>query len=211
MKKIKPTKVASEFVLPTPPRSTIDVDSVSDTVPEEALSLGGSRKPVSKPDISRLPNAIEGGIPQFGPGDKIVIERYASFLKGNPYLDTRTYKVVDVDAFTGKMHLYDESLSQNAVDNWKTGIKSGNVYKLAMGNAVTTKKKRGRPRKNPIEAPKPLDPAAPKRGRGRPKGVKNRAKSVIAAEKATKSIVKAAKRASKVAKKAPTTKKRRVG
>jgi hypothetical protein len=199
MKKLKPTKSVSEFVLPPVRSATFDVDAVSDLVPEEALSLGGTRKVVSKPDISLLPDAIEGGMPQFGPGDKIVIERYASFLKGNPYLDTRTYKVIDIDAFTGKMHLYDESLNQNAVDNWKTGIKSGNVYKLAMGNAVTTKKKRGRPRKNPIEAPKLVDPTVPKRGRGRPKGVKNRAKDVIAAEKAAASIVKAAKKAATTA------------
>lgn len=201
MKKLKPVKTVSEFVLPPVPAPSIDVDAVSDYVPEDAISLGAPKKAVSKPDISRLPDAIVGGIPQFGPGDKIVIERYCSFLKGCPYLDTRTYRVVDVDAFTGKMHLYDDALNQNAVDNWKTGIKTGNIYKLAVGNVVSTKRKRGRPRKNPIEAPKPVDANVPKRGRGRPKGVKNRAKEVIVAEKAAKAVVKAAKRAAKKPKK----------
>jgi hypothetical protein len=150
----------------------------------------GAPKPVNKPDISRLPDAIVGGIPQFGAGDKIVIERYSAFLKGRPYLDTKTYTVEDVDAFTGKIKLYDDQLQQHAIDNWKTGTVYGNVYKLAMGHAVSTKKKRGRPRKDPVGEVKPLVPPGEKRGRGRPPGVKNRPKAVIAAEKAAKKAAK---------------------
>ena len=162
----------------------VDGNATSDTI---SRALGVS-KAVSKPDISRLPNAIEGGIPQFGPGDKIVIERYSSFLRGRPYLDTKTYTVLEVDAFTGKIKLYDDQLQQNAIDNWKTGARFGNVYKLANGNVVSTKKKRGRPRKAPIGEEQPLVPPGEKRGRGRPKGVKNRPKEEIEAEKAAKKM-----------------------
>ena len=170
------------FALPAD--DIVDGDATSDTI---SRALGVS-KAVNKPDITRLPDAISGGIPQFGPGDRIVIERYSSFLKGKPYLDTKTYTVIDVDAFTGKIKLYDDQLQQHAIDNWKTGAVYGNVYKLANGNMVSTKKKRGRPRKDPIGGEQPLVPPGEKRGRGRPKGVKNRPKEEIEAAKLAKKM-----------------------
>lgn len=181
-----PPFVSTRPSLPPPELDIVDGNATSDTI-TRAL---GTSKVVSKPDISRLPDAIAGGIPQFGPGDKIVIERYSAFLRGKPYLDTKTFTVVDIDAFTGKMKLYDDVLQQNAIDNWKVGTVHGNVYKLAMGNSVSTKKKRGRPRKSPIGEEKPLVPPGEKRGRGRPKGVKNRPKEEIAAAKAAKKLAK---------------------
>jgi len=60
---------------------------------------------------------------------------------------------------------------------------------------VSTKKKRGRPRKNPVEDVKEVDPNAPKRGRGRPKGAKNRSKEEIKAEKEAKKAERARKAA----------------
>ena len=183
----------------------IDIESPSDYVSPDALEAIGP-KATNKPDISRLPDAVVGGIAQFREGDKIVIERYSSFLAGRPYLDTKTYKVVRHDEFTGRLHLFDEMLEQNAIMNWKEGLRHGTVFKLAVGKVdISTKKKRGRPRKNPEAEVKVADPNAPKRGRGRPKGAKNRPKEVIAEEKA----VKKAARAAKVAKKAP--KKRKAG
>lgn len=171
--------------------TSVDVESFSDTVSPDALEAI-TRKAGNKPDISRLPDAIVAGVAQFEEGDKIVIERYSSFLKGKPYLDTKTYKVVRHDVFTGRLHLFDEQLDQNAIVNWKESLKFGTVFKLAMGNAVSTKKKRGRPRKNPIEATE-AKPAGEKKGRGRPKGAKNRPKEEIKAEKDAKKAEKAAR------------------
>jgi hypothetical protein len=65
---------------------------------------------------------------------------------------------------------------------------------------ISTKKKRGRPRKNPIETVE-VKPVGEKKGRGRPKGAKNRPKEEIKAEKAAKKAEKQ-KRAALKAKKA---------
>ena len=172
--------------------TSVDVESFSDTVSPDALEAI-TRKGGNKPDISRLPDAIVGGAAQFGPGDKIVIERYSSFLKGKPYLDTKTYRVVRLDEFTGRIHLFDEQLDQNAIVNWKESLKFGTVFKLATGKVnISTKKKRGRPRKNPIETEE-VKPAGEKKGRGRPKGAKNRPKEEIKAEKEAKKAERARK------------------
>lgn len=175
---------------PLPPTPTaLDLDSASDRVSKEQLdAMLGSPQPVNKPDISRLPDALVCGKPVFGPGDKIVVERYATCLTHRPYLDTRTYKVLSVDTSTGKVVLWDEALNQYGSTNYVQGSAAGYVFKMAMGNAVATKKKRGRPRKNPI-VPVTEGAAAgdePKRGRGRPKGSKNRPKEEVRAEKAAK-------------------------
>lgn len=181
--------------------SEFDFETPSDIVSPEAVTLG-TRRPIVKPDISRLPDAIVGGIAQFKEGDKIVIERYASFLKGMPYLDTKTYRVVRYDDFTGRMHLFDEQLDQNAMMNWKESVRFGTVFKLATGKVdVSTKRKRGRPKKAVTEEPKPVDPNAPKRGRGRPKGAKNRDKETIAAEKAAMKVKRSEKAARRKEKK----------
>lgn len=167
-------------------QNAIDLESPSDFVSPDVFEALG-KKASNKPDISRLPDAICCGVPQFAEGDKIVIERYSAFLKGKPYLDTKTYRVLRLDEFTGRMHLFDEQLEQNAIMNWKESLRFGTVFKLATGKLhISTKKKRGRPRKNPMEEVKVVDPAAPKRGRGRPAGTKNRDKAVITAEKAEK-------------------------
>lgn len=183
---------------PPPAEPEADLDSHSEVIsPAQAARLFGERRPVNRPDISRLPDAFVGGEPQFRRGDRIVIERYASFLAGCPYLDTKTYRVTSVDPITGRLDLYDDSFLQYACDNWKYGLRIGQVYKLANGATVTTRRKRGRPRKNPIEAPKAPELGADgrpvKKRRGRPKGSKNRPKEEIREEK----VVKAAKRVAK--------------
>jgi hypothetical protein len=147
-----------------------------------------------KPDISRLPNAVgPDGVPLFRTGEKIIIERRSTVLAGNPYLDTRTYTVVGINWDNGNLDLFDDSLAQSALSNYKTGLQRGYVFKLARGNEVATKKKRGRPRKNPIvdktEAKAvPLDEEGRpiKKKRGRPPGSKNRDRDTIRIEKKTK-------------------------
>ena len=175
--------------------NTVTPDLEDDLAATIASQLG-PRKPVQKPDISRLPPAIgPDGRPLFVAGDKIVIERYSAILLGNPYLDTRTFRVKSVDMETGLVHLHDEVLVQNATDNWKSGVASGQVYKFAMGTSVSTKKKRGRPRKDPVEAASAeAQPPGEKKRRGRPKGSKNRSKDEIRAAKAAKTAAKSAKK-----------------
>jgi len=177
--------------------NTIDIDSVSDYVSPDALAALGNKAATNKPDISRLPDAIVGGVAQFSEGDKIVIERYSSFLRGKPYLDTKTYRVVRLDEFTGRIHLFDEQLDQNAIMNWKESLKFGTVFKLATSKMnISTKKKRGRPRKNPIETEE-VKHVGEKKGRGRPKGAKNRSKEEIKAEKEAKKAARVKKAALK--------------
>jgi hypothetical protein len=184
----------------------IDVDSLSESVTASQMErLMGKAAAVNKPDISRLPDALERGKPVFKAGDKIVIERYATVLTDRPYLDTRTYRVLELDEASGAMKLYDESLCQFARDNYRYGSAHGFVYKLAMGVVVATKKKRGRPRKAPVEAPTVAAPTEKKRGRGRPPGSKNRPKAEIREEKAAKRKAAAVKAAKKTAKKKPKT------
>jgi hypothetical protein len=156
----------------------------------------------ARPDISRLPDAIMDGVPVFFAGDRIVIERRASILRGNPYLDTRTYSVKSLDLVTGDMVLWDVSLFQWARDNFITGPKLGQVYKLTNGLSTSPgKKKRGRPRKNlevaPVVRATDADGNPIKKRRGRPAGVKNRDKAVISVEKAERKALRAAKKAGK--------------
>lgn len=189
-KRTSKTPTTAVYMPPLPrPVSTVDLDTFSDSISDAVYVslLGGDRKATSKPDISKLPEATTGGIPNFEPGDKIIIERYASFLKGNPYLDTRTYTVMTLDTFSGRLGLYDEAVSQFASANFIRDIRSGNVFKLADGHTVSTKKKRGRPRKGPLltaaemAAAAAVTAATPKRRRGRPPGVKNKVKTPAAA------------------------------
>jgi hypothetical protein len=167
---------------------------------------------VNKPVIDHLPDAVvtdDRGTHVFlaKPGEKVVIERYATVLSHRPWLDTKTYTVMSVETVTGVVNLFDEDLHRHSSTNYVSAIKGGYRIKLATKSTDIGKKKRGRPRKNPPVEVKPVElgtdgkPVAKKRGR--PAGSKNRAKDVIQAEKAAKAKLRAAKRA-----KAPTANKR---
>jgi hypothetical protein len=209
MKKNKKTiTVASDRPVALPefkviPMSSVELDADIDlpsetTTPAAFRKMFEDRKPIVKPDISRLLEALDSaGLPLFKAGDNIVIERYSIELEDRPYIDTRTLRVVSVDADTGLIRLYDESLGQHALSDWKNGPKMGITFKLSAGTAVNTKKKRGRPRKNP--AIEPANAVTVKKvpgKRGRPKGSKNRSGEVVAAEKIAKmaKIIKKARR-----------------
>jgi hypothetical protein len=182
------TLAAAAEETPTGP----DLDSPCDVLtPEMAAALRGP-KPVNKPDISRLPPAMSPeGRPLYIVGDRIVIERYAA--RGRHYLDTRTYRVDSINETTGNVWLYDINLHQHAGDNFRTGPAGGNIYKFAAGTSIA-KRKRGRPRKNPVEPVKEAPAPGEKKKRGRPPGSKNRSKAVVAAEKREKAAMKALKR-----------------
>ena len=154
----------------------------------------------SKPNIDHLPDAVEKD--ELGrmvllakPGEKIVIERYATILRNNPWLDTKSYTVVSIDEATGRVYLWDDELQRRAMTDYVQALKVGHRIKLPTARTViTTKRKRGRPKKNKsVEQAAPA-PAGEKKRRGRPKGAKNRTKEEIAAEKAVKHAKKSAKK-----------------
>ena len=144
------------------------------------------------------------------PGEKLIVERFATILPGRPWLDTKTYTVHSVDEATGRVHLWDDELQRTALTDYIGGTAVGYRFKLpTKGRAVVaSKRKRGRPKKvvtnlpappqQPAQAANP-DGTPAKRGRGRPKGAKNRAADVIAAEKAAKKAKKTIKAARKSA------------
>lgn len=154
-----------------------------------------------KPDISRLPLATvtdaDGGVlPLFDVGDKIVIERHAGMLTGRPWLDTQTYVVQHINDDNGDLKLWNPDLLQFALGNFIKGPARGDDYRLAVAGTPTVgKRKRGRPRKNPVQ--RVAQAGEKKRGRGRPAGSKNRDKDVIKEEKIAKSKERATKAASK--------------
>lgn len=166
-------------------------------------NIGGTigNRTARKPDVSCLEDAFsKDGTPLFDVGGRIVIERYATTIPGLPWLDTQTYVVREVDTVSGVMKLWNPHVYQTALTNYKLGLANGFLFKLAPTRGSIGNKKRGRPKKQtPAGAGAPTStPTSPgagatsstspgeKRGRGRPKGVKNRSKEVIRAERASK-------------------------
>lgn len=155
----------------------------------------------NKPMIDHLPDAVRKDelgryVMDARPGDKIVMERWATILAGKPWLDTKTYTIVSIDEASGDLKLWDDDLCRAALTNYVSGMKAGYRFKLPnKRNMEIGKKRRGRPRKNPVAAGEPK--AAPVDGvkrRGRPAGTKNRPRDVIAAEKKAKLEVAKSKR-----------------
>ena len=170
----------------------------------DALNIVPSNKELSKPDISRLPNAITRDSIDVAPGDKIIIERRTGFLKGNPYLDTRTYTIKRIDTDSGVLSLWDDDMQQWALDNYVAGLQLGQLYKIPLGRSLpSSNRKRGRPRKL-TTSPTPLqDDASPKKGRGRPKGSKNRDQESIKRDKLARNAKRAQKSARRTNKNSP--------
>jgi hypothetical protein len=181
----------------------VDIDDINEN-PETfdeltALEAKQRAKEASKPLIDHLPDAVvkdEMGLLALsaGPGDKLIIERYATVLSHRPWLDTKTYTITNVNLATGIVGLWDDDLHRSASTNFIEGVKCGYRFKLTTRKGMQIgKRKRGRPRKNPTDAPelaKPVelgpDGQPIKKRRGRPAGVKNRPKNVIVAEKKAK-------------------------
>lgn len=145
-----------------------------------------SKRLERKPSIDHLPDgttyvAEVGTLALFQEGDNIVVERRSSLLQGNPWLDTRVYRVRAIDDETGVVSCVDEEFPHRAF--------------IGMGDPLTIIKlcpKKGDPFKVPRVKTPALNSVSPgpapaagakKRGRGRPPGSKNRPKDVIKAEK----------------------------
>lgn len=174
-----------------------EVESPTDFV--SALSAKERHRLETRPVIDHLPDAVvkdEHGNMVFlaRPGDKIVIERYATVLEGRPWLDTKTYTVYTIDGANGNLMLIDEELQRQAMSNYITGTRYGYRFKLPTAKMPDLgKRRRGRPKKLVLvePAPTPADETSTvKRGRGRPKGSKNRPAEVREAERAAKKVKK---------------------
>lgn len=183
------------------PLSEINLDELSLCARTETAEERMSRKP----DISYLEEAVaypdsSTALPLFDTGDRIVIERYCHSLPGEPWLDTQTYTVEEIDDETGELRLWNADLNQHARGNFITGPVRGDVYMLAHAKGEIGKKKRGRPRKNPIG--KPVAEKVKGAGRGRPPGSKNRPREVVQAEKRERERLRGEKEKARALKKA---------
>ena len=170
-------------------------------------TLAEQKRLDNKPIIDQMEDALDSsGMPKFGVGDKIVIERLMSILPGNHWLDTRLCIVKSVDLITGDLNLEDPELRQYMYSNFIKGPERGFRFKLApkIGNKLNARKQRGRPKSAVPKPEKPVKVDANgnvvKGKRGRPKGIKNRPREIVAAEKKIKMQEQAAKRAAKDAK-----------
>lgn len=171
-----------------------------------------ARLAASRPSIDHLEDAVvqdEMGMYVLlaKPGEKIVIERFASVLPTKPWLDTKIYIVDRIDIATGNVGLWDPELHRAAGTNYVQGLKAGYRFKLATKSTrIEGKRRRGRPRKNPTVEAAPPPPTLDANGkpikkkRGRPAGVKNRSKDEIKADKVAKAEVRAAKKAARLQK-----------
>jgi hypothetical protein len=116
-------------------------------------------------------------VPLFVEGDRIVVDRRTTLLKGTPWLETIVGKVRNIDDDTGLVTMWDEDGDPRSPPvryvNYKDAFHD---FRLApvKGNPFE-------PPPPPRQQKPPRDPGKP--GRGRPKGSKNRPKEVIQAEK----------------------------
>lgn len=189
-----------------PPQAEVqEYESISSILASEAKERA---RLASKPVLDHLEDAVEVdelGIPTFtvAPGDKVVVERYATILRGSPWLDTKVYTVESIDGVTGTLRLWDDDDKCHAMTNYITGFAAGFKFKVppAKGGVPTSQRRRGRPRK--ILPPGQEKPSTPilgedgqpvKKKRGRPPGVKNRPRDVIVEERRAKVKAKKSKK-----------------
>lgn len=189
-----------------PPQAEVqEYESISSILASEAKERA---RLASKPVLDHLEDAVEVddlGIPIFtvAPGDKVVVERYATILRGSPWLDTKVYTVESIDGVTGTLRLWDDDDKCHAMTNYITGLAAGFKFKVppAKGGVPTSQRRRGRPRK--ILPPGQEKPSTPilgedgqpvKKKRGRPPGVKNRPRDVIVEERRAKVKAKKSKK-----------------
>ena len=194
----------TDTILP-PQAEAQEYESISSILASEAKERA---RLASKPVLDHLEDAVEVdelGIPTFtvAPGDKVVVERYATILRGSPWLDTKVYTVESIDGVTGTLRLWDDDDKCHAMTNYITGFAAGFKFKVppAKGGVPTSQRRRGRPRK--ILPPGQEKPSTPilgedgqpvKKKRGRPPGVKNRPRDVIVEERRAKVKAKKSKK-----------------
>ncbi len=152
------------------------------------------RREAKRPNIDHLlpgTAVLDSGevIPLFEVGDRIVAERRASQLDGNPWLDTRVYIVRQIDDETGAVRCADEEMLHHAAISFKDPL-----------TRVCLCPPRGSPfAAGQIARAQAASQNTPGAGatkkKGRPRGTKNRTKEEIARDNAAKAALKAAKKA----------------
>lgn len=143
-----------------------------------------------RPNIDHLASGVhvdpgDGSVvPLFDVGDRIVVDRRTTLLRGTPWLETIVGKVRSIDDDTGLVTVWDEDSDPRNPPCRYTNFKDAlHIFKLAPA------------RGNPFEPPPPPKQPKPQRlpgqkGRGRPKGSKNRPKDVIKAEREARKVAK---------------------
>jgi len=172
---------------PSPPFISNVDDEVSDgpfvgpqLSPAESERIRLTRKPnIDHLEDGTIKTLAEGVLPLFSNGDRIVAERMASCLPGNPWLDTRVYIVKSIDDETGEVRCVDEELVHYACIGYRSPFTRIKLVPRKMGNPFKVPVKRT-PRQVELDAA--VKPGEQKK-RGRPKGSKNRSKAEVQAEK----------------------------
>lgn len=161
--------------------------------PMEAETRRLGRKPnVEHLEPGTFSDPEHGVLPLFKPGDRIVVERYASQLKGNPWLDTRVFRVTRVffgtegDNSERKAWCLDDELDNFACIGYASPHQR--VF-LAPGSGDPFRAPRIHPAKEAVATAQ--EPG--KKKRGRPKGSKNRPKAVRLEEKKQRAQIKRAR------------------
>ena len=151
-----------------------------------------ARWQAKRPNIDHLPTGIavdpsDGScVPLFDVGDRIVVDRRTTLLRGTPWLETIVGKVRSIDDDSGLVTMWDEEGdARNPPCKYVNFKDALHIFKLAPAKGdpfvPPPPPKQPKPQKQPGE-----------KHRGRPKGSKNRPKDVIQAEREAR---KASKRA----------------
>jgi hypothetical protein len=195
--------ILKQMPLPKPELDHTSTDDFND----ELTSILANENSRSAPTIDNLQDAVifdTDGTVVFIPevGQRVIIERWFKSDGEHYWLDTETYKIIDIDYDTGDLKLHNESLRQAAKSNYINGVKHGYRFKMPEGMINVGKKQRGRPkrRRNEYSEP-PSKPMGEQKKRGRPAGAKNRPKEVVAAEKIERAEQRKQKRAKREARK----------
>jgi hypothetical protein len=104
-------------------------DFVSEKIEEEVPQ--NPKRPSTKGLFSAITH-LDDGTPIFvpEPGEYVLIDRSANFLKGKPWIETRLWKVKRVNEETGDVLLYDDSFQQWGATNYIKGHLSGDLLFL---------------------------------------------------------------------------------
>lgn len=175
-----------ESVIPEPVVEEEEHITADDTLSHEQRF---QRWQAKRPVIEHLRTGVfvqaDGTIlPLFDVGDRIVVDRRTTLLRGIPWLETIVGKVRTIDDESGLVTVWDEDGDPRSPPTRYTNFKDPyHIFKLAPD--------RGNPFEPPPE-PKPEKPqrAPGQKGRGRPKGSKNRPKDVIKAEREARKVAK---------------------
>ena len=186
----KPVLLAGEF----------DISDLG-LAPAEAEAKRLARKPaVDHLELGTAPVEGLGLIPLFNVGDRIVVERHTTHLRGTPWLDTRILTVLSIDDVTGHVRCNDPEAQQVCLVSFMSSTtriflcpRAGNPFKPGKHHVPTA-------RVAQENASGPLTGDNAPKKRGRPKGSKNRSRELINAEKEARKLERREKKAKRARK-----------